>query len=112
MTTSQDVAGQLPQDPVAPALTKPTPPHLDPHVPPQERHVMMCDRQELLLSWAGLVAALLVTAALIAVSTVVILAGHGWEGTVIASVDVVGLAAVFIASGRRGGPNPSADTAQ
>lgn len=47
-------------------------------------------------SFAGLVCGLIVTLSFLIVSYLLIKGGHGWEGTVLGSIDLVGLVAVFV----------------
>ena len=58
------------------------------------------NRQQYFLQWAGLVFGFLVTLAFLAVATYLIQNGHDVAGTILGSVDLVALVAVFVA-GRR-----------
>jgi hypothetical protein len=64
------------------------------------KHQMKMDRSDKRLEWAGLGAAWSIALAFLVVSAYVILQGHGVEGTVLGTVDLVALVTVFI-KGRR-----------
>lgn len=85
----------------APAIEKPLPPHKDPAVGSGERHVMWLDRQEIFLAWAGLASAFLIAIAFLAAAFFLIRDGEAVAGTVLGTIDLAALAAVFI-SGRIG----------
>ncbi len=61
---------------------------------------MWLDRQETYLAWAGLASALIIALAFLAISTWIILSGNPVPGTILGTVDIVGLVTVFI-SGKR-----------
>jgi uncharacterized membrane protein len=47
-------------------------------------------------SYAGLIVGFVVAMAFLIASFLLIMAGHGWEGTVLGTIDIVGLVAVFV----------------
>jgi hypothetical protein len=53
-------------------------------------------RQQIYLQWAGLISGFLISAAFLACGVILAFKGHPAPGTIIASVDVVALAAVFV----------------
>jgi hypothetical protein len=63
---------------------------------PQELHIVWLDRQEVYLSWAGLISAFIITLAFLSVSGWLIFTGHEVSGTILGTVDIVGLVTVFV----------------
>lgn len=63
---------------------------------------MWLDRQEVYLAWAGLLSALIIALSFLGVSAALVAAGHGLAGTVIGTVDLVALVAVFVTGRTRG----------
>jgi hypothetical protein len=53
-------------------------------------------RQGVYLRWAGLLSGLVIALSFLAAGTGLIVAGHGVEGGIIASVDIVALVTVFV----------------
>lgn len=51
-------------------------------------------------SWAGLACGFVITMTFLGVSAFLIVRGHGWEGTILGTVDIVALVSVFVI-GRR-----------
>jgi uncharacterized RDD family membrane protein YckC len=80
---------------------KPPPVHRDPAVPAAERHVMWLDRQEMYLAWAGLASAFTIALAFLGVSAWLIHSGDAISGTILGTVDIVGLVTVFITRQKR-----------
>jgi hypothetical protein len=53
-------------------------------------------RQDMYLRWAGLVSGLVIALSFLSAGTWLIVSGHGVEGSLIASVDIVALVTVFV----------------
>jgi hypothetical protein len=62
---------------------------------------MWLDRQETYLAWAGLTAAFFIALAFLGVSAWIILSGNVVSGTVLGTVDIIGLVTVFITRQKR-----------
>ena len=72
-------------------------------VTPAEQHIMWLNRQEVYLSYAGLVSAFILALTFLGAATSLIFCGHEVGGTVLGTVDLVALVTVFI-TGRSNGP--------
>lgn len=64
-------------------------------------HQVRMDRGRLFLDWAGIVSGWTIAIAFLIVSAVVIMSGHEVGGTVLGTVDLVGLVTVFVLYGSR-----------
>src|SRR5262245_14548770 len=53
-------------------------------------------RQDMYLRWAGLISGLVIALSFLGAGTWLIVTGHGVEGSLIASVDIVALVTVFV----------------
>jgi hypothetical protein len=77
------------------------PPPESPAVPnsqtSKEQHVMWLDRQQVYLSWGGLASGFIIAVVCLVVSAVVISRNHDVAGTILGTVDLAALVAVFVA---------------
>lgn len=62
----------------------------------EQKHRHLLERHDIWLSWAGILSGLLVTMSFLLTSFLLITDGHEISGTIIATVDLVALAALFI----------------
>jgi hypothetical protein len=65
-------------------------------VTPQEAHIMMLDRHEVYLAWAGIISAFVLSLAFLGCSTWLIAQDHDMGGTILGTIDLVALVTVFV----------------
>jgi hypothetical protein len=73
-------------------------PHLDQSLDAKERQVAWNQRQLAFFAWGGLVSAFVIALAFLAASVWIILSGHEVGGTIVGTVDIVGLVTVFVSA--------------